>query len=192
MAARELVGLGATVVAVSDYTGGLHDADGLDVAAIEEWVAEHRVLEGCPLGTPIGRAEVLEVDCDVLIPAALERQITEENAGRIKASVVVEAANGPTTPEADAILAERGILLVPDVLVNAGGVTVSYFEWVQDHQRYSWDAVEIQERLKRLLRAGLARVIDNAERLDVDWRTAALAAAVERVAEAARLRAVFP
>jgi glutamate dehydrogenase (NAD(P)+) len=128
----------------------------------------------------------------MLIPAALERQITIDNAAKIQASVIVEAANGPTTPEAEAILADRNILVVPDVLANAGGVTVSYFEWVQDHQRYLWDFVEVQERLKRQLRAALGRVIDNADRLGVDWRTAALAAAIERVAEAARLRSIYP
>ena len=127
------------------------------------------------------------------IPSRLHARITCAcSSARIRASVVVEAANGPTTPEADAILAERGVLVVPDVLANAGGVTVSYFEWVQDHQRYSWDTIEIQERLKRQLRAGFGRVVENAERLEVDWRTAALAAAVERVAEAARLRAIYP
>jgi glutamate dehydrogenase (NAD(P)+) len=150
------------------------------------------VLEGCPLGDAVGRSEVLEVDCDVLIPAALERQITADNAERINARMIVEAANGPTTPEAEAILVERGVLVVPDVLANAGGVTVSYFEWVQDHQRYAWNFVEMQDRLKLQLRAALVRVVDNADRLGVDWRTAALAVAIERVAEAARLRAVYP
>jgi len=191
-AAGELHAIGAKVVAVSDYTGGIVDPDGLDIPAVKAWIDEHRVLEGCPLGDPVGRAEVLEVACDMLIPAALERQITIENAARIQATVIVEAANGPTTPEAEAVLAARDVLVVPDVLANAGGVTVSYFEWVQDNQRYLWDFVEIQERLKRQLRAALGRVVDNADRLGVDWRTAALAVAIERVAEAARLRAIYP
>jgi glutamate dehydrogenase (NAD(P)+) len=128
----------------------------------------------------------------MLIPAALERQITSANAARIDTRIVVEAANGPTTPEAEAILADRGILIVPDVLANAGGVTVSYFEWVQDQQKYLWDIIDIQERLRRLLRGALGRVIEAAERLEVDWRTAALSVAIERVAEAARLRAIYP
>jgi len=192
VAASELHAIGAKVLAVSDHTGGIVDERGLDIPKVREWVAEHRVLEGCPLGTPIGRAEVLEVPCDMLIPAALERQITDENAARIETRIIVEAANGPTTPEAEAILADRGILIVPDVLANAGGVTVSYFEWVQDQQKYLWDFVEIQERLRRQLRAAFARVVDRADKLDVDWRTAALAAAIERVAEAARLRAIYP
>ncbi|HVW17731.1 MAG TPA: Glu/Leu/Phe/Val dehydrogenase [Solirubrobacteraceae bacterium] len=192
VAAGELAALGAKVVAIADRSGGLRDDRGLDVAAVARWVAEHGALDGCPLGEPVGRTEVLEVPCDVLVPAALERQITAENADRLRTRLIVEAANGPTTPEADAILAERGVLVVPDVLANAGGVTVSYFEWVQDVQRYEWDFVEIEERLRRLLRAATGRVLDSAERLGIDWRTAALVAAVERVAAAARLRGVYP
>jgi len=192
VAASELHAIGARVVAVSDHTGGLHADAGLDIPAIVGWVAEHRTLEGCSLGSPVGRAEVLEVPCDMLIPAAIERQITAANASRLDTKIIVEAANGPTTPEAEAILADRGILIVPDVLANAGGVTVSYFEWVQDQQKFMWDLIEIQERLRRLLRAALGRVVEAAERLDVDWRTAALSVAVQRVAEAARLRAIYP
>ena len=192
VAAGELHAIGAKVVAVSDYTGGIVDERGLDIPAVAAWIDQHQVLEGCPLGEPVGRRDVLEIPCDMLIPAALESQITAENAGKIAAAVIVEAANGPTTPEAEVILAARGVLVVPDVLANAGGVTVSYFEWVQDHQRYLWDFVDTQERLKRQLRAAFGRVTDNADRLGVDWRTAALAVAIERVAEAARLRAIYP
>ena len=192
VAAGELHAIGAKVLAVSDHNGGIHADTGLDIPAVIKWVAEHRTLEGCPLGSPVGRAEVLEVPCDMLIPAALERQITTDNAARIDTKVIVEAANGPTTPEAEDLLAARGILIVPDVLANAGGVTVSYFEWVQDQQKFMWDLIEIQERLRRLLRAAFGRVVDAAERHDVDWRTAALSVAVARVAEAARLRAIYP
>jgi glutamate dehydrogenase (NAD(P)+) len=191
-AATELHAIGAKVVGVSDHAGGITNDAGLDIPAVSRWVAEHRTLDGCPLGDPVGRSEVLEVPCDMLIPAALERQITSANAARIDTRIVVEAANGPTTPEAEAILADRGILIVPDVLANAGGVTVSYFEWVQDQQKYLWDIIDIQERLRRLLRGALGRVIEAAERLEVDWRTAALSVAIERVAEAARLRAIYP
>jgi glutamate dehydrogenase (NAD(P)+) len=191
-AALELSAIGAKVVAVSDYTGGIRNDDGLDIPAVHEWVAEHRTLEGCPLGDPVGRSEVLEVPCDTLIPAALERQITEENAARLDCKTIVEAANGPTTPEAEAILAERGIVVVPDILANAGGVTVSYFEWVQDQQKYLWDLIEIQERLRRLLRGALNQVAEQAEAHSVDWRTAALSVAVKRVAEAAHWRAIYP
>jgi glutamate dehydrogenase (NAD(P)+) len=192
VAARELHAIGAKVVAVSDHTTGVVNPDGLDVAALDAWVAEHRFLDGFPGGRAVGPREVLEVPCEVVIPAALERQITEENAGRLDCRLVVEAANGPTTPEAEAILADRGIAIVPDVLANAGGVTVSYFEWVQDQQKYTWDVIDIQERLRRQLRAAFGRVTEAAERLDVDWRMAALSVAIERVAEAARMRAIYP
>jgi glutamate dehydrogenase (NAD(P)+) len=192
VAARELYDAGARVVCVSDVSGGVADPDGLDLRAVEAWVDEHGVLEGCPGVRAVPRAEVVEVECDVLIPAALERQITEDNAGRVSCRLVVEGANGPTTPEGEAALTARGIRVVPDVLANAGGVTVSYFEWVQDIQRYSWDAIEQQERLRRQLRAAWARVEEAAQRLDVDWRTAALSVAVQRVAEAAKARGIYP
>jgi glutamate dehydrogenase (NAD(P)+) len=192
VAARELDAIGARVVAVSDHTTGLLDPDGLDVAALLNWTAEHRWLEGFPGAVALAPADVLEVDCDVLVPAALERQVTAENAHRLRCSLLVEAANGPTTPEAEQILLERGVRIVPDVLANAGGVTVSYFEWVQDQQKYTWDLIDIQERLRRQLRAAFGRVVETGERLDVDWRMAALSVAIERCAEAARLRAIYP
>lgn len=190
--ARELHARGAAVVAVSDVTGGVVDPGGLDVPAVLDWVAEHRFLRGYPDGRPVGRMEVLETPCDVLVPAALERQVTAENAGRLACRLLVEAANGPTAPEADRILAERGIAVVPDVLANAGGVVVSYFEWVQDQQKYFWESEEIALRLARQLQGAFGRVLEAAERLSVDWRTAAQAVAIERVAEAARLRAIYP
>jgi glutamate dehydrogenase (NAD(P)+) len=192
VAARELHDLGAKVVAVSDAGGGVANPEGLDVPALERWVDEHGSVDGFAGGMAVGRTEVLEVECDVLIPAAIEQQITEENADRLRCRLVVEAANGPTTGEAEAMLAERGIRVVPDVLANAGGVCVSYFEWVQDIQRYSWDYIELQERLRRQLRAALAKVWVAAGELDCSWRTAALSVAVRRVAEAARLRGVYP
>jgi glutamate dehydrogenase (NAD(P)+) len=192
VAARELYAIGARVVAVSDHSGGLVSEDGLDVAALERWVAEHGRLSGYPDAREVGPADVLEVPCEIVIPAALERQITEDNADRVRCELVVEAANGPTTPEAEAILRDRGILVVPDVLANAGGVTVSYFEWVQAHQRYTWNEIDVQERLRRQLRAAFARVIDAADRLGADWRMAALSVAIQRVAEAARLRGIYP
>jgi glutamate dehydrogenase (NAD(P)+) len=192
VAAGELHAIGARVVAVSDHTAGLVDPDGLDIAAITSWEAEHGRLEGYPDAKQVGPKDVLEVPCEIVIPAAVEQQITDENAGRLQCRLVVEAANGPTTPEADAILSERGILVVPDVLANAGGVTVSYFEWVQDHQRYSWDELETEERLRRQLRAAFGRVMEAADRLSCDWRLAALSVAIERVSEAARMRGVYP
>ena len=192
VAARELHAIGARVVAVSDHTAGLVDPAGLDIAAIERFHELHGMLSGYPDAQEVMPADVLEVECEIVIPAAVERQITEDNAPRLKCELVIEAANGPTTTEADAILRERGILVVPDVLANAGGVTVSYFEWVQDHQRYSWDQIDVQERLRRQLRAAFGRVIDAADRLGTDWRTAALSVAIERVSEAARARGIYP
>jgi glutamate dehydrogenase (NAD(P)+) len=193
VAAAELYAIGARVVAVSDADGGLVDQDGLDIAAVTRWVAANGgSLAGYPDAEHVGPADVLEVPCEIVIPAAREQQVTVENASRLQCELVVEAANGPTTPEAETILRERGILVVPDVLANAGGVTVSYFEWVQDHQRYSWDELDVQERLRRQLRAAFGRVIDAAQRLDCDWRMAALSVAIERVAEAARLRGIYP
>jgi glutamate dehydrogenase (NAD(P)+) len=190
--ALELAKRGAILVGASDVSCGVVSEEGLAVQELVDWLAEHRFLRGYPSGRPVGRREILETPCDVLVPAALERQITEQNASRIDCSVVVEGANGPTTPEADRILRERGVLVVPDVLANAGGVTVSYFEWVQDQQRIPWHGDQVAERLGDRLRAAIERVIHTSERLDTDWRTAAQSVAIERVAEAARLRAVYP
>jgi glutamate dehydrogenase (NAD(P)+) len=193
-AAEELSAIGAKVVAVSDVRGGVVNQDGLSIPALLRWKAEHGYIEGFPGGEAVGRADVLEVPCDILVPAALERQITADNVDRVDCRILVEAANGPTTPEAEDALRERGVVVVPDVLANAGGVTVSYFEWVQDQQKYLWDVIEVQERLRRQMRTALARVVDAAGRLELerDWRTAALAVAVERVALAARMRAIYP
>jgi glutamate dehydrogenase (NAD(P)+) len=190
--ARELHARGARVIAVSDVRGGLVAEDGLDIPALLAWKAEHEYLDGFPAATRIGRSEVLELPCDILVPAALERQITSANAGALRCRLVVEAANGPTTPSAEQLLAERGILVLPDVLVNAGGVTVSYFEWVQSHQKHAWALAEIEARLRKQMRAAVDRVLDTAERLGTDYRTAALSVAIERVAQAAKLRAIYP
>ena len=192
VAALELHAIGARVVALSDRTAGLVDPDGLDVPAIASWSGANGSLDGYPGARRVGPAEVLEVPCEIVIPAARERQITVENAARLRCELVVEAANGPTTPAAEAILRERGVLVVPDVLANAGGVTVSYFEWVQAYQRYQWDELDVQERLRRQLRAGFGRVVEAADRLGCDWRMAALSVAIERVAQAARLRGIYP
>jgi glutamate dehydrogenase (NAD(P)+) len=190
--ARELCARGALLVGVSDVSGGLAAPGGIDPSLLGVWVDEHGFLRGFPGAEPISRTAVLEVPCDLLVPAALERQITSENVSSIDCRLVVEAANGPTTPEADEILAQRGILVVPDVLANAGGVIVSYFEWVQDQQMYFWDAAAIAERLRAQLRQAVSDVLAAAERLDVEWRTAAQAVAIKRFAEASRLRAIYP
>ncbi len=192
VAAKELAAIGARVIAVSDASTGLLDPDGLDIASVLRWAAEHDGLAGYPDAEHVGSAEVLELECEIVIPAAREQQITADNAGRLRCALVVEAANGPTTPDAEVILRDRGITVVPDVLANAGGVTVSYFEWVQDHQRYTWDAIDVQERLRRQLRAAFGRVTDAADRLSCDWRLAALSVAIERVSEAARMRGIYP
>ena len=189
---RELAARGARIVGVSDVSGGVVDPDGLDVDAVFTWVAEHDFLRGFPRGEHVDRTAVLEASCDVLVPAAVEHQITAENVEAIDCELVVEAANGPTTPEADLVLARRGIDVVPDLLANAGGVTVSYFEWVQDQQKYSWNGEEIVARLRLQLHEALARVVEARARHGVDWRTAAQSVAIERVAEASRLRTIYP
>jgi glutamate dehydrogenase (NAD(P)+) len=190
--ARELAARGARIVAISDVSGGLHNPDGLDLERVSAWIAEHRFLRGCDAGEAVDRETILETPCDVLVPAALERQITAENAHQLDCKIVFEAANGPTTPEADRLLEERGIDVIPDVLVNGGGVTVSYFEWVQDQQKFAWSREEVVERLRTQMTDALARVVDGRKRYDTDWRTAALAVAIQRVAETARLRGVYP
>ena len=153
---------------------------------------EHRFLDGFPGAQPVTNAELLELDCDILIPAALQSQLTEKNAGAVRAKLVVEGANGPTSLEADAILRERGIFVVPDVLANAGGVTVSYFEWVQDAQQFFWSEDEVNERLTRILSRAFGEVLALATEKKVDLRTASLWRGIARVAEAKRLRGVFP
>jgi glutamate dehydrogenase (NAD(P)+) len=190
--ASALAERGAKIVGLADVSGGLRASDGLELAEVAEWVAGHRFLRGFPGGEAVGRMEVLETPCEILVPAALETQITAHNAPRLDCRLVVEAANGPTTPEADRMLGERGIRIVPDVLANSGGVTVSYFEWVQDQQKYSWDAAEITSRLERHIHEGFRRVLEASERWDVAWRPGALAVGIERFAEAARARAIYP
>jgi len=192
VAARGLYDRGAKVVAVSDVSGGLVSEAGLDIPALEAWVAQGKKLAEYHEGEHVGRREVLEVPCDLLIPAAVERQITQDNAPKLDCRMVIEAANGPTTPEADEILASRGIPVVPDVLANGGGVTVSYFEWVQDQQKFFWQIDEVSQRLQRQMRAALNKVAGAAEHHGVDWRTAAMSVALERLSEAARLRAIYP
>jgi glutamate dehydrogenase (NAD(P)+) len=190
--ARELAARGVVVVGVSDVTAAVAAPGGIDIETLTSWVDEHHYIRGYPAAEHLDRTAIVQVPCDILIPAALERQITARNAHGIQCQLVVEAANGPTTPEADRILAARGIPIVPDVLANAGGVTVSYFEWVQDQQKYLWDADAIAARLRTQLRSATDRVFSSADRLGVEWRTAAQAVAIERFAHAARLRAIYP
>ena len=191
IAASELHEKGAAVVAVSDISGGIHAADGLDVPALRAYVGEHGSLEG--LGTRrLSNAELLELDCDLLVLAAREDQLTAANAGDLSCRLVVEGANGPTSVAADAILAERGILVLPDVLTNAGGVTVSYFEWVQDLSRLFWGRAEIRERLAEKLGDAFERVWTLAERDDISLRRAALVVGIRSVSAALKARGMYP
>jgi glutamate dehydrogenase (NAD(P)+) len=192
VAAHELAAKGATVVAVSDISGGVHAENGIDVAAARAWVADHGSLAGLPGTASVTNAELLELPCDVLVLAALEDQLTGENAPRVEAKLVAEGANGPTSIEADAILADRGILVLPDVLTNAGGVTVSYFEWVQDLGRLFWSRDEIRARLAEKLGDAFDRVWALSEQKGISLRQAALVAGINEVAGALKARGLYP
>jgi glutamate dehydrogenase (NAD(P)+) len=183
---------GSTVVAVSDSTGGIHNPDGLDVKRVLAWKKEHGTVQGFPGTTDVTNAEVLEVDCDILIPAALENQITERNAGNIKARLIAEAANGPTTPEADRILFRNSKFMIPDILCNAGGVTVSYFEWVQDLNRDHWSERVVNDKLREIMVKAFQETLAIARREQCDMRTAAYLLAVQRVADATAMRGLYP
>ena len=180
------------VVAVSDTQGGIRNMAGLDPNKVLAWKKEHGTVRGFPGADAITQEQVLETECDVLIPAALENQITEANAGKIKAKIVAEAANGPTTPEADAILYKRGIFMIPDILCNAGGVTVSYFEWVQDLNRDHWTEDEVNAKLKVIMVKAFHEVLEQCLTQKVNMRTGAYLNAVQRVADATALRGLYP
>ncbi|MFL5649142.1 MAG: Glu/Leu/Phe/Val family dehydrogenase [Chloroflexota bacterium] len=183
---------GASVVAVSDSTGGIHNPDGLDIRRVIAWKKEHGTVQGFPGTKDITNAEVLEIDCNILIPAALENQITERNAGNIKARLIAEAANGPTTPEADRILFKNSKFMIPDILCNAGGVTVSYFEWVQDLNRDHWSERVVNEKLKEIMVKAFSETLAIARREQINMRTAAYLLAVQRVADATAMRGLYP
>jgi len=180
------------VVAVADAGGGRVDPDGLAIATLGEWLDAGGALADAPVGAPTDREAVLVADCDVLVPCAVAGVLDEGNADDVRARVVVEGANGPTTAAADAILAERGVMVVPDILANAGGVIVSYFEWVQGLQAMSWPATEVAERLEARLVAALEAVVACAAAYGVDLRTGALCLAVQRVVDAHRARGLYP
>jgi glutamate dehydrogenase (NAD(P)+) len=184
--------LGCKVIAISDVTGGYYRAEGIDVKDALKHARENKTLKNYPHAQPISNKELLELPCELLVPAALENQITEENAAHIQAKLIVEGANGPTTPEADEILRQRDIMVVPDVLANSGGVIVSYFEWVQGLQSFFWDENEINHRLERLMVTNFQRVWDMAQAKQVDLRAAAYILAIDRVARAADLRGLYP
>jgi glutamate dehydrogenase (NAD(P)+) len=183
---------GCKIVGVSDVKGGIQNPDGLSPQGLLAVHARGGSVADYEGGEPVTNEELLELECDVLIPAAIEGQITDDNAERINASVIVEAANGPTIPEADDILEDRGIKIVPDILANAGGVTVSYFEWVQDLQAYYWHEDEVNNRLRMIMEQSYADVLSVAEERKVTMRTAATVLGVGRVAEAHKLRGLFP
>jgi glutamate dehydrogenase (NAD(P)+) len=190
--ARLMSEMGCKVVGLSDISGGVYNARGIDVSRALRHSKEHGALAGLPGTESVTNGELLELPCDILIPAALENQLTRSNALRVKAKLVVEAANGPTTPEADLILNERGITVVPDILANAGGVTVSYFEWVQDLQRFFWSESEINARLETIMVNSYQAVHEKAIGQQVNLRMGAYLLAVSRVAEATELRGVYP
>jgi glutamate dehydrogenase (NAD(P)+) len=192
IAATELVERGAVVTGVADYSGAVHAEEGLDLAALQAWQADHGSLADFPDVAHMTNAELLELPCDVLVLAALEGQLTAANAGRIQARMVAEGANGPTTVEADAVLAERGIPVLPDILTNAGGVTVSYFEWVQDLGRLFWGRDEIRRRLAEKMEDAFDRVWDLSEAEGLTLRSAALVVGIREVAAALDARGLFP
>ncbi len=192
IAATELDRLGARVIAVSDVSGGLHDEDGLDIAALHAFASEHGSLADYTEADRLSNEQLLELSCDVLVLAARENQIDAGNAPRVRAKLVVEGANGPTSVAADAILAERGIPVLPDVLTNAGGVTVSYFEWVQDIGRFFWDRDEIRARLAEKLGDAFERVWALSEERKLTLRSAALVAGIHEVAGALEARGIYP
>jgi len=183
---------GSKIVAVSDSNSGIYDPDGLDPVKVMEHKKRTGAVEGYGRTTKISNEELLELECDILVPAALENQITHLNADKIRAGIVVEGANGPTTPEADIILQEKGIMLVPDILANAGGVTASYFEWVQDLQYFFWTWEETKDRLRTIMDNSFGLVYDISKKNKVDMRTGANMLAIKEVSKAIELRGIFP
>ena len=190
--ARDLYEVGCNIVAVSDVSGGAYNPKGILIPYLMHHLKEHKHVVGLREADAITNEEIFELDCDVIVPAAIEGQITEENADKIKAKIIVEGANGPTTPEADKILWDKKAFLVPDILANAGGVTVSYFEWVQDIQYYFWSEEDIQKKLKDVMVSTFNRVLALSNKKGVEMRTAALMLGIGRVAEAKKLRGLYP
>ncbi len=191
-AARLLAERGCTIVAISDKFGGIYNANGIDIAAAMEYYRVNNQLTDFKAGEAITNEEVLTVDCDVLIPAAIENTVNSRVANQVKARILVEGANGPTTPKADEILRDRGVVILPDILANAGGVTVSYFEWVQGLDHYFWDLKRVQDELQKIMESAFDRVHALTLESKCDYRTAAYTIAVSRVAEACRLKGLFP
>jgi glutamate dehydrogenase (NAD(P)+) len=193
VAAFSLAKYGVKIVGISDVSGGLHNEKGMNLWELEKYAAEKRFIVGFPGAEPVSNQELLELPCEILVPAALERQITGDNAARIKCRILAEAANGPTTPEADVILDQREeIFILPDILCNAGGVIVSYFEWVQDLQSFFWTETEVMDKLFRILEGAFVQVLALSRKQKVSMRMAALSVGVKRVQEAKKIRGLFP
>ena len=188
---KELANAGVKIIGVADRTGGFYDGEGLPVDRLMELANKNHSLEGCPYGDKVTNAEILELKCDILVPAALEMQITNENAGRLQCRILAEGANGPTTLEADKIIHEKGIFLIPDILANAGGVVVSYFEWVQDLQNFFWTEEEVNKKLRDILIKAFHEVLGMSVLRKVDMRLAALMIGIDRVARAMLWRGLY-
>ncbi|MFC1463345.1 MAG: Glu/Leu/Phe/Val dehydrogenase [Candidatus Brachytrichaceae bacterium NZ_4S206] len=184
--------MGCKVIAVSDVEGGIYNPKGIDIPRLRRYMREHSTVQGFDDADKITNAELLELPCDVLVPAAMENQITRMNAGRIKARIVAEGANGPTTPEADEILMANNVLVIPDILCNAGGVVVSYFEWVQSLQQLFWEEDDVTHRLERIMVRSFHDVYEQSIRMNLDLRTSALVLGIGRVAEATQTRGLYP
>jgi glutamate dehydrogenase (NAD(P)+) len=191
VAADLLEDMGAKIVAVTDWKGGVYNPQGLDVKALLAHTQEHRTVEGYPAADPLTQTDLFKLDVDILIPAALEEQITAANMRDIRAKLIVEGANGPTTPEAHKYLHEKGVFIVPDILANAGGVTVSYFEWVQDRHGYFWPEHEVNDRLEAKMCQAFTVVLETARRYNIDMRTAAYIVAINRVATVTKMRGMY-
>ena len=193
VAAQTMARDGIKIVAISDADGGLFNAGGIDLPALDAHLAEHRTVVGFTEAEPISNEELLLLKCDVLVPAALERQITAHNAAKIQCRILAEAANGPVTPDADVILNQREeLFIIPDILCNAGGVVVSYFEWVQDLQSFFWSEAEVMDKLYRIMDTAFAQTLALARQQKLPMRMAALSLGVKRVADAKRQRGLFP
>ena len=191
VSAQLLAELGARIVAITDWKGGVYNADGLNISKLLEHDREHKMVEGFPGSEPISNEDLFKLKVDVLIPAALENQLTAENANDVQARIIVEGANGPTTPEAHQMLHSRGILIVPDILANSSGVTASYFEWVQDRYGYFWKKEEVIERIEMKMRKAFDAVLQTSLKYNVDLRTAAYIVAIDRVATVTRMRGMY-
>lgn len=184
--------MGAKVVAVSDVSGGLYNGDGLDIPALRNYLQENKVVKGFPGAEAITNDELLELDVDILAPCALDGVINSKNVDKIKADIIVEGANGPTTMEADKVLNERGVMVVPDILANGGGVIVSYFEWVQDVQNYYWDAEEVEKNMKKIITTAFDKVYEFSQSEGTSTRDAAMAVSVRHLEKAMLLRGLYP